>query len=494
MENNTSFLSHLESSDKVALEHLGHCLTYAELIDRVSKMAQYLDSLGCKRLGLYGDNSLDWMIADLAALEAGLTLVPLPMFFSDEQIQHSIEQAQLELIINISDERVRPLLTVNHSEQYQNYELLYLNNKPSITLKNTHKITYTSGSTGRPKGACLSERSMISVASSLAKIVNPDAGGTHVCLLPLSTLLENVAGVYVALLNKLRVIIPPQADVGLSGSSSLEIDKMYNSLLTHNANTAIMTPQLLQVLVFHMEKNNLTLPALNFLAVGGSKLSAHTMAQAKALNLPIYEGYGLSEACSVVCCNEPNNERKGSIGKPLAHATLKIADDGEILVAGSLFNGYLGLNEQPNKDGFWPTGDLGRIDDDGFVYIVGRKKNLIISSFGRNIAPEWIESELTTTPSILQAAVFGDSQAFLTAIIFSPDPTQARENLNDINKRLPDYAQVKHFIFSQTPFTKENQLLTENGRIKRHNIEHAFCEELAIVYQENTHKEEVNEH
>jgi long-chain acyl-CoA synthetase len=484
-----SFLSLLKSSDNIALEYKNDCLSYKDLVEDVQLMAEYLRTLKCLRIGLYGDNSIEWIVADLAALEAGVTLVPVPMFFSDDQILHSIEQAQLDIILNIGDVRLLDLISSSSIDQYLNYQVINLKYDKGDALGDVRKITYTSGSTGRPKGVCLSERAMIDVASSLAGIVPAKEGDKHLCLLPLSTLLENVAGVYVSLLNGLTVVIPPQEYVGLSGSSNLDINKMFLSLHSQGANTAIMTPQLLQQLVFHMERNQLSLPNLKFLAVGGSNLAKRTLEQATALKLPIYEGYGLSEACSVVCCNEPNNIKEGSIGKPLAHAKVKIAEDGEILISGSTFNGYLNMDEGLDKDGFWPTGDLGSIDEEGFVFIEGRKKNLIISSFGRNVAPEWVEAELTTQSSILQAAVFGDGEAFISAVIFSMDHTKSLNDLTEVNKTLPDYAQVKKVIFSESPFTKDNQLLTENGRIKRFNIAEAFAEDLASIYKNTENKE-----
>lgn len=492
MQNN-NFLSLLKSSNDIALEYKNDYISYKDLVKNVHLMAEYLRSLNCLRIGLYGDNSIEWIVADLAALEAGITLVPVPMFFSDDQIRHSIEQAQLDIILNIGDVRLLGLIPFSSIDQYLDYQVLNLKYEKGDTLVDVRKITYTSGSTGRPKGACLSERAMIDVASSLAKIVPAKKGDKHLCLLPLSTLLENVAGVYVSLLNGLTVVIPPQEDVGLSGSSNLDINKMFLSLHSQCANTAIMTPQLLQTLVFHMEKNQLSLPDLKFLAVGGSTLSMRTLEQATALKLPIYEGYGLSEACSVVCCNEPNNIKEGSIGKPLSHAKVKIAEDGEILISGSTFNGYLNMDEGLDDNGFWPTGDLGSIDEEGFVFIKGRKKNLIISSFGRNIAPEWVEAELTTQSSILQAAVFGDGEAFISAVIFSMDHNKTLSDLAEVNETLPDYAQVKKVIFSDSPFTKDNQLLTENGRIKRFNIAETFAENLALIYKNTENKEVSNE-
>ncbi len=150
------------------------------------------------------------------------------------------------------------------------------------------------------------------------------------------------------------------------------------------------------------------------------------------------------------------------------HVDIKI-DDGLIKVRGNLFTQYLG--QKPQQQNQWlDTGDLGYLDDEGYLFITGRKKNLLISSFGRNISPEWIESELSLCPSIAQVMVVGDSQAFCSAILVPRsadiDARQIAAEISRVNQHLPDYARVQKFCIAE-PFTNQNQLLTDNGRLRR---------------------------
>ena len=133
------------------------------------------------------------------------------------------------------------------------------------------------------------------------------------------------------------------------------------------------------------------------------------MTAARVAGLPAYEGYGLSECASVVALNAPGAVREGSVGRVLPHATLRIDEAGEIHVRGATMLGYLG--EEGASPEEVATGDLGFINDDGYLYVQGRRKNLLITSLGRNVSPEWVERELLAHTSIGQAVVFGDPPA-----------------------------------------------------------------------------------
>lgn len=127
------------------------------------------------------------------------------------------------------------------------------------------------------------------------------------------------------------------------------------------------------------------------------------------------------------------------------------------------------------------TGDAGYFDEEGYLYITGRIKQMIISSFGRNISPEWVESNSLTEPEIQQIAIFGEAQPHLSAVIYAPDDTpdqQLAVALQRANSRMPDYAQIKHWCRSAEPFSLNNQMLTDNGKLRRQQIQQKFQAEL----------------
>jgi long-subunit acyl-CoA synthetase (AMP-forming) len=171
----------------------------------------------------------------------------------------------------------------------------------------------------------------------------------------------------------------------------------------------------------------------------------------------------------------------------LPHVAISFAEDGEILVSGSAFLGYLGQGEAQQP---CPTGDLGYLDDEGFLHLSGRKKSLFITSFGRNVAPEWVERELTLHPAIAQAAVFGEARPFNVAVIV-PRSGFDKSNVNAAvqlaNRLLPDYARVSDWVAASAPFTPSNHQLTANGRLKREAIMAAHASALESLYQEELH-------
>ena len=245
-----------------------------------------------------------------------------------------------------------------------------------------------------------------------------------------------------------------------------------------------MLPQILRALVMAAEQGFAPPASLRFVAVGGAATPASLLLRAQALGIPVFEGYGLSECASVVALNAPSAQRVGSVGRVLEHVRVRI-EDGAILVAGNVFPGYLG---QANalQDGWLDTGDLGHIDADGFLYVTGRRKNVIISSYGRNISPEWVEAELTLCPSIAQVMVIGDAQPCLAAIVVPARAASAdavSDDIASVNVRLPDYARIGQIILADTPFTVDNHALTDNGRLRRDVIAARYATQIAALQQ-----------
>ena len=209
------------------------------------------------------------------------------------------------------------------------------------------------------------------------------------------------------------------------------------------------------------------------LAVGGGKSGRLLLQRADAVGLPVYEGYGLSEVGSVVALNGPSARRLGSVGRPLSHLQVRLAADGEVLVRGNSMLGYLGDPSAPDPEGWLATGDWGQWDADGFLTILGRKKSTLVTGFGRNVAPEWLEAELAAVPGVLQSFVYGDEGQGVQALLFAPmlaaDP-HGEARLRACNQNLPEYARLNGWQFIKTPFSREAGELTANGRLRRDTI------------------------
>ena len=437
-------ISQAGAATDIVLQSGAKAVSRSELLLAVEGLAERLRSLNVKSVALYADNGIDWILTDLACRVLGIRIVPVPLFFSAAQIKHTISSSGATALIS-DQKNVENLIGATVGQAFCGMTSLYtLEASETVALpEGTQKITFTSGTTGSPKGVCLSAEQQVAVATAIAAAASKD-NPKHLCVLPLSTLLENLAGVYAPLLSGGSVNAPSLVDVGLAGSSGLDIKQFLHCITEHQPNTMILVPEMLNALTEATECGWRPPSSLHFVAVGGGKVSPELLRRARAAGLPAYEGYGLSECASVVTLNVPGADHIGSVGQPLPHVNVQI-EQGEIVVRGSEFLGYAG---QPDSWNAAPlrTGDLGHIDDDGFVFVSGRAKNQLISSFGRNISPEWVESELLAGPLLQQAVVIGDARPYCIALV---EPRNAATTDADIdawirsaNQKLPDYARV----------------------------------------------------
>lgn len=444
-------------------------------------------------VGILADNSLEWIAIDLATQEIGVTLVPLPSFFTPNQWLHAIKSSGMQAIFCPQEDIVRNLGFIFQNDYVGELKLFESMSVLSSmvdqpNLLEVQKITYTSGTTSEPKGVCLSTDQQWSVAQTIEEALRSLEIKRHLNVLPLSVLLENIAGVYTALSCGAQNICVPLSEVGLHGSSNFDADACIAAIEKYQAESIILLPQMLQAIVARSTKQDPRLKSLKFVAVGGGKTPVALIKTAKSMGIPVYEGYGLSECASVLALNTPEHERIGSVGKVLSNRSIRITEDGEIEVKNDHLPHYLEKNtELEASDSEWlATGDLGHLDDDGFLYLDGRKKNVLITSFGRNISPEWPESLLLGSGLFRQAMVIGDGQAQLGALLVT-----AKDGLSDeviqaevtsANQALPDYAQIKHWLLADEPFTPINGLATANGRLKRDLIKNKFNDQIELLY------------
>ena len=475
-------------AEHVVLRDGNEALTRAAFERRINDAADLLKNAKVQRLGLHADNSISWVVFDLACRSLNIVCVPLPLFFTPAQLLHVCSSCGLDAVLTPQPEPFIARFEARHKNIDGALTLLCRSEAaPAQLPATTGKVTFTSGSTGTPKGVCLSWTQQEQQARVLADAVGI-TGTRHLCVLPLGTLLENIAGVYAPLLAGGEVVVRSLAELGFQGSRLASIPQFLQTLSAVQPQTLILIPQLLHLLV-QAVKGGWTPPKLKFIAVGGSRVSPVLIEEARKLGLPVYEGYGLSECASVVSLNTPAHDRPGSSGKVLPHVQVKV-HDGEFLVSGNAMLGYVGDPVSWNLPAIG-TGDIGNVDADGFLHIHGRSKNLLISSYGRNVAPEWVESELLASPLFADAVVYGDAQPYCVALISSRDPNASdamiQAMINAANSRLPDYAQVKRWHRLAAPLATNPQWVTPNGRPRRDAIAKAFAQELTALYSDNEH-------
>ncbi|HEY8570456.1 AMP-binding protein [Microbulbifer sp.] len=472
--------------------------TYGEMLQEVTAIAAAMNARDLQVVGLFANNGPRWLLVDLACQLAGVTLVPLPGFFSTQQLQHTISTSGLQALLTDMPGYFSDAPLFGAGEAFAGMTLLPCTRvQPAQLPADTAKITFTSGSTGTPRGVCLSNATQFATAEALAVSLAPLRCATHMCLLPLATLLENVAGAYTCWLLGGTALVPGLERLGFSGSSQLDMQKLCACIDEHQPDSLILLPQILKSLLDQVDNFGWQPPpTLRFVAVGGGKVSADLLREAAGRGLPVYEGYGLSECGSVVALNLPGAVREGAAGKPLPHCEIALRD-GEIVVRGPRYLGYLGDtdDDSASSDGWLATGDLGSRDSDGFLHITGRKKNILISSYGRNISPEWIESELLRAQEVLQCVVVGDARPYCSALLLprpGTDAQQIEQWIETVNRVLPDYARIRRWAPLTQPLTFADGLLTANGRPRRDRIAERYTAVIEGLYRDPANAQNIS--
>ena len=433
--------------------------------------ARYADG---RPVALQVDHGVGECLLDLALLEAGIPTIPLPAFFTAAQTGHALDAAGAEVLLSgpvALSLDARPSIQVREDRR----------SRAACALPDgTARITFTSGSTGDPKGICLSRDHLLGVAQAVVDTLGVHHAGRHLPLLPPGILLENVAGFHATMLAGGTYVALPQSAVGMADPFRPDVMAILNTIERQAITSLILVPDYLAGLVAAMRATGIRLPRLTLVAVGGARIDPLLLDAAADLGLPIRQGYGLTECASVVALDDGDPGSRGSVGRSIGGNTLRLADDGEILIDGPLFLGTVG---HPRTPGPLATGDLGRIDDSGRLWIEGRKSALIVTSHGRNVSPEWVEAVLTRQPAIFQAMVRGDGHATLDALLVPSSPgADVDAAVDAANAALPPYARVARWQVV-APFTPATGLLTGNGRLRRAAIDAAYPYQETLVDQ-----------
>jgi long-subunit acyl-CoA synthetase (AMP-forming) len=453
---------------EIAIRDDAGILSRGELFAAVAHMAKAMEGKPSV-IGILAGNGREWAVAQLAGMVAGKTIVPLPLFFSPAQIGNVVRDASVELILHADG---RDMLAQGMGIALEPLRLEKASEPSFSPRQGFSQIIYTSGSTGSPKGVRHGAAQMLASAEMLIAATGSTGADRYLSVLPLPMLLETISAVLIPTLLGASVVFDGQVADAVGNGDASSMSAVFDRC---RPTVSVLVPQLLRAWVGQLQAAGRKAPdSLRMAAVGGAPLPPAVADAAWALGIPAHEGYGLSECCSVVSLNRPGERRNGTVGRPLDGISVTI-DQGEIVVdSPTIMDGYLGMGKASSP---WRTGDLGSIDADGYLIIEGRKDNLIVNTFGRNISPEWVETMLIADPRIAVAAVAGHGAATLTAVLIPSVHGDAwfrqagREDvlnlIEETCRSLPAYAVPRDYRIILPRDAMLSGLLTKAGRVAR---------------------------
>lgn len=538
-------------NNKLALEDLNKTpiqkLSFSELLDTVQKFGNALRNLGLKErshVAVIGENRVQWAVSYLAAICFNMVVVPIDRNLNTYEILNIIHESDSEAIIfsdsfaSMLSEKKGTIKKIKHfismdspSEGDGFLSMKELIDKetsrtivfPQINPEDLAEIIFTSGSLGRAKGVMLSQKNLCSNLMDMLSMLMMYPEDRFLSVLPMHHTYECTCGMLCPLYagssvhyaRSLKTVVDDLQKVKATILLGVPLlyDKMFRRIyksIKEKKVTSILIAPLITVTdvlekfgwknskkkVFHEIHEKFGGHVRVFIA-GGAAPDPLVAKGLREFGFVFLQGYGLTESSPIVALNRKDNFKDNAAGLPLPHVELRINNpdmegNGEIWVKGpNVMLGYYN-NEKATadafKDGWFKTGDIGFIDDDGFLHINGRKKNVIISKSGKNVFPEEIEDVLNRSPYILESIVYGEEDAKQTEIIAAQIVVDAEafieyseaknvkitsELINEVigneiekaNKQLSGYKQIKKFYIRDQEFEK-----TTTQKIKRYLI------------------------
>ncbi len=473
--------------------------SYNQLLQDVKKTILLLNNKNLigKHVAVLGSSSYEWIVAYLACVTSGSVALPLDAGLGDEDLLDLLTRGD---VAGFFHEKNRDSLASAWKEQNADGVEISLNalqeTLAEISLEESTKeaflaeimgnvdsdavctIMFTSGTTGKSKGVMLSQRNIANNVDSVPMKV--EEGTVVLSVLP-------IHHAY-CLTNDYMKGIASGATICINDS----LLHMMKNIKRFEPNIILMVPLMIETITKKLKdidpavpkaivRQEVFGPNLKMICAGGAYLDPYYIEELRKYDVDIYQGYGMTESAPVISTNWQEENRPGSVGKVLSNCKVRIKDE-EIQIQGtSVMSGYYNMPVETAEtivDGWLCTGDLGRIDEDGYLYITGRKKNLIILSNGENISPEEIEGKLALDDLVGEIVVTGNGN-YLTAHIY-PDETfvekqqlrdkeieqYLREMLDAYNKTQPTYRRVVGLNIRKEPFEKSS-----TKKIKRNLVE-----------------------
>ena len=518
--------------------------TYEEVAAAARSFAARLASAQIRKgdaVVIWSENRPEWIVAFWGCLLEGVVLVPIDYRTSAAFLARvsSIVNARAVLVGDVVDASelsdgppVWPLADLRTAADTSSASSA---SRVELTADDTAEIIFTSGATADPKGVVITHRNILAnivpIEREIAKYrryARPFQPIRFLNLLPLSHMFGQAMATFV----------PPMLPGVVLFTRSYSPDDIVRQIRERRVSVLVCVPKILEVLRDHVlrvmpeagqdpprkmhwaarwwyYRRVHRLLGFKFWAfvVGAAPLDPELEAFWGRLGFVVVQGYGLTETAPIVTLNHPFHAARGAVGKPIAGVEVKIADDGEILVRGeNVTRGYFNAPEETRaafQDGWFHTGDIGGLDTEGYLSITDRKKDLLVTSGGKKIAPQPIEAVLKRSPLVSEAVVLGDRKRYATALII-PDFTALERRLKDLgrppserselvkredvvalyqeivdglNRELSQYERLKRIAILPNEFSIDSGELTPTLKVKRKVVEEKYRDVIEELYR-----------
>jgi long-chain acyl-CoA synthetase len=539
VDKNKAFLKWLKSEKPT--------YTWGDIKENIFKLSGKIKTLIKKedRCLILSENRPYWLMSDIAIMNAGGISVPIFTTYSANDYEYILNDCKPSLII-VSDnnqfKKIKNYIDVKLQKiiSFETIEAKSLLVKNILDEKNYEKeinqslkrnmpacIIYTSGTSGNPKGVVLSHGGILSNCEGAVELLKPlikKKEPIFLTWLPLSHSYEHtvqfiqiILGAKIFYAESLEKLI---SNMGIAKPTIMTaVPRFYQNLfikinMSLEKQTGIKKKIISKTLelgkkILKKEKLSFFEKIINFLCnslvrkkiqkqfggnlqafvSGGGALDRNIGEFLNSIGLPTLQGYGLTEASPVVSCNLPNLVKVETVGPPFRTNKVKIAEDGEILIKGeNVMLGYWNQKEETEKiikDGWLHTGDIGELDQNNYLKITDRKKDIIVNLGGDNISPSKIENILCLNQFIKQSFVYGDKKNYLIALIISEKEIKKEKIkliIENINKNLTLIEKIKKFIIINDEFTIDNGMLTPTLKLKRKEIIKNYKQQLENLY------------
>lgn len=534
-KDNVAFVTKVKKEDK-SVEYINH--TYQNLLDDINAFGTSLYKLGLKgkRIAIVGRNRYEWAVAHISNLFGGIVSVPIDKELQLNELEDSLIRAKVDAIVfdekyeeNVATIKqkgktnIHNFICMGNSDKYIKFDDLLQEGRKQIENGNDEFINnevnsetmsillFTSGTTSKSKAVMLNQKAIAANIADMLMVETLYPTDTNIAFLPFHHIFGST-GMLVMLAAGVKTVFPDglryikqnlkEYEVSVFVGVPLLVNKMYENIekeiekqgKTKLINFATKISNFL--LKFHIDiRRKLFKQVLDglggkmrFIISGGAPLDKKVSIKFNELGVHLIQGYGLTETCPVIAAENDKYIRNGSVGFPMRHVTVEIVNKdkdgiGEVRVKGpNIMMGYYENEEATNKvlkDGWFYTGDLGYIDNDGFLFLTGREKDVIVMKNGKKVFPEELEILVDKLPEVEESFIYGMAQRgdqndpmVSVKIVYNKDAIKNRSEselydilwnkIKEINKTLPPYKYIKNMIITDTPLIK-----TTTHKIKR---------------------------